>query len=252
MDFDFCRTLAEVSGRLDGSPAAPIFAHTRSLNLHVAAVRYGAVPPGESYPGFHAPYASRVFHLDECFGRFVDLLKARGLYDHSLIVLTADHGERLGEDGQWGHSYHMTPEVIQIPLLIRVPVRYRRGEVDREAVALSTDIVPTLYDALGYEPRESDGLIGRSLIEPPGAAGAARWADYVLAASYGAVYVALRRNGRMIYIADAISARDQAFRRSGDGWIPVEVSDDMRGVNQALIRIHVDRVSRAYGLTPRT
>jgi hypothetical protein len=80
MELDVCRALSEVEPRL-------------------AEVSAG---------GFQAPYASRVHRIDACFGAFVDSLKRRGLYDRSLVVLTSDHGELLGEDGRWGHSYNIT------------------------------------------------------------------------------------------------------------------------------------------------
>jgi hypothetical protein len=249
MQFDFCRTLGEALQRLDAvTPGRPVFAHTRSLNLHVAAVRSGAVPPGESYPGFHAPYATRVRRMDACFGRFVDDLRRRGLYERSLVILTSDHGELLGEDGQWGHSYHMIPEVIQIPLLVHLPRSARPAHPDLEAVAFSTDITPTIYDVLGYDVLPSDGLVGRTLLGGK-AAVRARRADHVLAASYGAVFAALRRNGRALYIANAIRGEDSAMVRRPDGkWTAMAISDDLRSANQYVIRQHVDAVRRRYGL----
>jgi arylsulfatase A-like enzyme len=253
MDFDFCRTLQEITARL-GMPAAserPVFAHTRSLNLHLARVRHGSVPQGESYPGLLAPYASRVFHMDACFGRFVDFLKAHRLYDQSLIVVTADHGERMGEDGQWGHSYHMTPEVIQIPLLLHLPADVRWEHVDQDAVALSTDIVPTIYDALGIPMPGIEGLRGRSLVGPAHLAEHARRDDIVLAASYGAVYATLRHNGRSLYIRDAINSREQAYERAGSTWSAVPITRDMRAINDLRIRQHVDRLARAYHVEAR-
>ena len=48
--------------------------------------------------------------LDGCFGAFVDDLKASGLYDDSLIVLTSDHGDSLGEQGRMGHAYTVFPK----------------------------------------------------------------------------------------------------------------------------------------------
>jgi hypothetical protein len=250
MQFDFCRTLQELERRLDEPPLSeqPVFAHTRSLNLHVAAVRYGAVPPGESYPGFHPPYASRVFRMDACFGHFIDALKRRRLWDRSLVVLTSDHGELLGEDGQWGHSYQMVPEVVQVPLIVRFPAGRRPGQVDVDAVALTTDIVPTIYAALGYEPGRPDRLTGRSLVDPAGAA-RARVEGHVLAASYGAVYAVVGRNGREIYVVDAINGGDRIFERSdGTGWTEGVVSDATRTAGQYRIRRQLDEIAGKYGL----
>lgn len=251
MDFDFCRTLDEMGAALSADAAGPpLFVQTRSLNLHVASVRNGYVPPGKVYEGFEAPYAWRVERMDACFGEFVDRLKRLDLYDRSLIVLTSDHGELIGEDGRWGHSYHMFPEVVQIPLLVHLPASVPAGSLDVEAVSLSTDIVPTIYRALGYQPARTDDLAGWPLIGIEETQSSARRAgSYVLAASYGAVYAVVSRNGRHLYIADAIKGGDYAYRRNADrAWTELTVDSGQRAAGQRQIRRHVDEVARRYGL----
>jgi arylsulfatase A-like enzyme len=272
MSFDFCRTVDEIHTRLDTlDPAAgPLFAHTRSLNLHVWEVRKSAAPE-ESYPGFYPQYAARVARIDGCFGRFVEGLKRRHLYDNSIIVFTADHGELLGEEGQWGHSYHLDPPVLQVPLLMHLPPQVPVGGVDLDGVSFTTDIAPTLYQALGYHPRPPGPLAGRSLLAPTeqnrssiqdraaagqpvlprgDAFGARRRERYVIPASYGAVYAVVSDNGRRVYIANAINNSERAYERAGAGrWTKVEVSDDIRLIGRVEIRRHVDEVARAYGLS---
>jgi hypothetical protein len=254
MDLDFCKTLREIQAHLERSDTSsrPIFAHTRSLNLHMSKIRNGSVPPGESYPGLQAPYASRVHGMDTCFGSFVDRLKALGLYDRSLIVLTSDHGEMLGEDGRWGHSYYMTPEVIQIPLIIHVPSWMQGSNVDPEAVTFSTDITPTVYAALGYKPSASNDLMGSPLVGADSSVWMKRRQEpYVLAASYGAVYAVIRDNGRHLYIADAVNGREFEYERDAHGrWVDRKPTSVTRMVNQLQIRRYVDELGRLYGLNP--
>ena len=251
MTFDFCRTVEELTAKLDEGLArgGPVFAQTRSLNLHVAEVRYGYVPPDKTYPGFEAPYAYRVERIDTCFGQFIDRLKALDLYDRSLVVFTADHGELIGEDGRWGHDYHMFPEVIEVPLLMHLPRGVLPAGTDRDAVVFSTDITPTIYAALGYHPTDSPPpLLGRSLL---GGGGTSNRRDaHVLSASYGAVYAVVSRNGRRLYIADAIHGREHAYeRRPGERrWSEVSVDAGTRTAGQLRIRRHIDTVSRSYGL----
>jgi hypothetical protein len=257
MQFEFCGTLDEIGRALESGVARshPVFAQTRSLNLHVAAVRNGYVPPGKSYPGFEAPYAYRVELIDGCFGSFVDRLKRLNLYENSIVVLTADHGELIGEDGRWGHSYHMFPQVVQVPLMIHLPETSRSTPVDRGAAALSTDITPTVYAALGLRPQASDPLAGRSLIgggDPDSAV--RRRSAFVLAASYGAVYAVVSRNGRRLYIADAIQEQDRAYERASLSdlhWSEVPVRPATRALGQLRIRRHVDTVARTYHLDRR-
>lgn len=256
MDFDFCASVGEIADALEGwaSAAEPVFAQTRSLNLHVAAVRHGYVPPGKHYPsGFEAPYAYRVERIDSCFGSFIDRLKQLGLYDRSLVVLTADHGELIGEDGRWGHSYHMFPQVIQVPLFVHLPAALQRVSppIDAGAVAFSTDITPTIYAALGYQPASDSPLTGRPLTTSGPAESADRRRGHaVLAASYGAVYAVVSRNGRRLYIADAIQERDHAYERASLSdlrWAEVPVDDGARMLGRLRVRRHVDAIARTWG-----
>src|SRR4029077_9358464 len=109
------------------------------------------VPEAASYPGFFAPVAAQIRHLDICFGNFIADLKARGIYDHSIVILTSDHGDSLGEEGRWGHAYTLFPEVMRIPLIVHLPSAVAGSvSVDPNAVSFSADISPTLHVLLGY------------------------------------------------------------------------------------------------------
>lgn len=256
MEFAFCRTAGEIERKLQISPPAqPIFVDLLPQDLHVARVRGGSVPAGESYPGFDAPYASRVHQIDGCFGAFVDTLKRLGLYDRSLIVLTADHGEHLGEDGRWGHSYYMTPEVIQVPLMVHLPARVPAAPAaraaDPDAISFLTDITPTIYAALGYQPVAANAFMGNPLVGADAdILRQRRRGSYVLAASYGAVYAVVRRNGHRLYIADAVNGGDRAYERGADGrWTELSMTDTTRMVNQLLIRRHIDALRELYRIS---
>jgi len=253
MEYDLCRTLSEITGHLASPPAGrPLFAYALPQNLHMSHVRSRPVPPGERYDGFVAPLAAEVHRLDGCFGAFIDDLKQRGRYDNSIIVLTADHGDSLGEDGRWGHSYTLVPEVVSIPLIVHVPPAVTaRQAADVDAVAFSTDITPTLYAALGYAPGAPDGLVGRPLIGQSDDAARRRRRDTeVLSASYGAVYAALWQNGTRLYIADAINDTESAYaRRPGGSWKAGPVGDAERMIGRLAIRRHLDELSRVYNLS---
>jgi len=226
--------------------AAPIFVHTRSLNLHVAAIRASADPVGETYPGFEPRYASRVHRMDRCFGGFVDFLKRRRIYDESIIVLTADHGEELGADGRWGHAYYLFPGVLEVPLIVHLP-RAAGAPVDAGAAAFTTDIAPTLYAALGYRPAQATPLMGQPLIGPhDGAAYGRRRSNEVVIASYGSVYGTLMRNGSRLYIADANHGTEYAYESGPDGWREAPVTPAIRAIGQRTIREYVEEISREY------
>jgi arylsulfatase A-like enzyme len=208
------------------------------------------VESGEDMRSFYAPYATKIRAIDACFGRFIGALKRLGIYEQSLIVVTSDHGEMLGEEGRFGHSYHLFPQIVQVPLIVHLPESLRREPIDAHAVSLTTDIAPTIYAALGYGPLHEGPLVGRPLIGHDGPqATARRRKTFVIAASYGAVYASLRHNGRRLYIVDAIRGGDQAFERDRAGrWTTVPVSEGLRAVNQLAIRAHVDEIARQYRL----
>ena len=127
MDFDICHTLGDLEGDLDRRREAdrPVFAFSLPQNLHISLRQHGAVPPGERYPGFFEPYAAEVHRIDACFGEFVAYLKRTGMYDRSIIILTTDHGDSLGEGGNWGHGVSIHPEVVRIPLIVHIPERMK-------------------------------------------------------------------------------------------------------------------------------
>jgi len=244
-----CGTLGQIKLKLmSADPAEPVFAYSLPQDVHMSRLP-ARVEPGPEYQGFHAAYATKVHAIDDCFGRFVDMLKARGLYDRSLIVLTSDHGEMLGEDGRFGHGTHLFPQVIRVPLIMHLPAELReRAETDVDAVAFSTDITPTIYSALGYRPSPANPLMGRSLVDVDAQAAALRRREpVVIASSYGPVYAVLQDNGQELYIADAQSGTDLAYARDAvGGWSAIEVTAAARTANQFLIRQHIDEVSRVF------
>ena len=91
---------------------------------------------------------ARSRYLDEQIGRLVDELKRRGLYDKTLIVLTADHGEEFHEHGGWWHGTTLYDEQIGVPLIVKPGQGGARGRVVDE-LAMSIDIAPTVLAAAG-------------------------------------------------------------------------------------------------------
>jgi arylsulfatase A-like enzyme len=91
-------------------------------------------------------YASNVRELDRLFGTVVRAVDAIGLGDETLIAFTADHGELLyreSADFMWSHSMSVEPEVLRVPLLIRLPSK-RNGGQTYTGVSRSIDVFPTL------------------------------------------------------------------------------------------------------------
>lgn len=104
-------------------------------------------------------YDAEVAANDRSFGALLDALRARGLYDGSLLVFVSDHGEELGEHGQIGHAHDLYREVLDIPLIVKWPGQ-TRGERVRQ-IAQHVDLLPTLLRAAGLAPPA--GLPGTDL-----------------------------------------------------------------------------------------
>jgi arylsulfatase A-like enzyme len=248
-----CGTLLDVRNRLDRLVASerPLFVYSLPQDIHIATLaREGNTAiDSADYSGFHPAYASRVRRMDACFGEFVADLKARGLYDDSIIILTSDHGDSLGEQGRMGHAYTIFPEIVQVPLLVHVPPALQSTFSARPAeLAFTSDITPSLYTLLGHTPEAPASIFGTSLFVAPGAAPARRPDAEVVASSYGSVYGALLDNGRRMYIIDAVGLQEHVYELDGSAsGRAVTVSGRDRDTGQRAIRAAIAEISRFYG-----
>ena len=104
------------------------------------------------------PYLGEIAYADTVVGRLLSWLRERRLVERTLVVLTADHGESLGDHGESTHAYFIYDATTRVPLVVRTPWGLRGR---REVQTSSVDIVPTVLDLLGLPPPE--GLDGHSL-----------------------------------------------------------------------------------------
>jgi arylsulfatase A-like enzyme/Flp pilus assembly protein TadD len=93
------------------------------------------------------PYRGEVEYTDSELGKFINFLKEKKLYENSLIIVAADHGEGLGEHGEMEHGMFLYETTIHVPLIIRAPRPFARRAVT-ETVQL-VDVAPTVLDLLG-------------------------------------------------------------------------------------------------------
>ena len=252
---DFCRTLRELQDKLTASAGdpRPVFSYTLPQNVHIAVASRHRVPAGVTYQGFFGPVADTVREIDRCFGDFIDFLRRTGRYDDSVVILTADHGDSLGEEGRWGHSYFMVPEVMRVPLIVHLPASLRsRVKADLSRVAFTTDLAPTLYALTGNAAADLGSLFGRPLFVDRGTdLQPRRHESFLLASSYGAVYGMLRHNGRKLYAADAIDGRDDAYDMSDDRQVRrVAITQAMLSLNRRLISEQLDELAASNHYTP--
>ncbi len=105
-------------------------------------------------------YDAEIAFLDAQLGRLFAFLKERQLWDKTLIVLTADHGQAHGEKGFWGHGWKLFEPVIKVPLLIKLPQQETASRIHHPVETL--DIFSTLTAYYGLEPMRQGN--GRSLL----------------------------------------------------------------------------------------
>lgn len=110
-------------------------------------------------------YGGEITYADYQLGRFIELLKSKGLYDNSLIIVTADHGEAFGEKHgdviERGHGKYLYDTTQHVPLIIKLPGGVKNMHV--EHVVESIDIAPTIMDYLGIDIPES--FQGESMLD---------------------------------------------------------------------------------------
>lgn len=94
-------------------------------------------------------YRGEIAYLDDQIARLVERLKQDGVYDSSLIVVTADHGEEFHEHGGWWHGLTLYDEQIHVPLLVKWPRGHPEAPARVEGLARTIDVVPTILGRVG-------------------------------------------------------------------------------------------------------
>lgn len=122
-----------------------------------------------------ALYLGLAREVDDQLGRILTFLKDNGLYDDTLLIVTADHGEMLGDHHAWGKmSYY--DAAYRVPLILREP--HRPGTFGSRIAqpTESVDVTPTILDLLGLD--SPDTMDGRSLAPFLRGESPADWRDY--------------------------------------------------------------------------
>lgn len=103
-----------------------------------------------------ALYDAEIRYLDEQLQSLWQYLKANDLWDDTLVIVTSDHGEYLGEDGYiFHHSNLLGESLVHVPLLVKYPENRNAGATVEETVSLSRiydTIVSAGTDATGVDP----------------------------------------------------------------------------------------------------
>jgi arylsulfatase A-like enzyme len=144
--------------------------HDQAKRVNRNHLRYLAEQTTMSEADFtilRACYDAALTSIDEEIGTLVDHLRQRGILDQTILIITSDHGENIGEHGLMSHAYSLHDTLIRVPLIIRYPGCFSPGQRVSQQVQL-TDLFPTLLDILQLDvPNIRRELQGVSLLSHP-------------------------------------------------------------------------------------
>ncbi len=136
------------------SSPAPFF-----LWIHLYDPHAPYTPPARFAGRTRTPYDGEVAFADEQIARVFEWLRAQGQMDRTLVVVSGDHGEGLGDHGERTHGMLLYDSTLRVPLIVAAPGQ-RPAQVD-EAVSL-VDVAPTILRFAGASP--SAEMKGRDLL----------------------------------------------------------------------------------------
>jgi len=160
-----------------------------------------------------AQYDASITYLDSVLGDLLKDLERRDMLEQTIIAVTADHGECLGERDVYFAHVGLHDVVTHVPLILYAPGRLRAGQ-RRSAMAMTVDILPTLFALLELAPPA--GAQGRNLLP---ALGAEPGADEAVFAEHSRDAQLMVRTSRFKYIrstADLAYTSRFSFRKGDD------------------------------------
>ncbi len=119
--------------------------------------------PAVEHARFGGGYDGELRYVDEQVGHFREFLEHQGLLPKSLVVLTSDHGEGLGDHGETTHGYFIYQSTLWVPLIIHWPAGPAKFPARVDAAAGLIDVAPTILQSLGIQ--QPAQFQGRSLID---------------------------------------------------------------------------------------
>jgi arylsulfatase A-like enzyme/Tfp pilus assembly protein PilF len=150
------RTIAEARRWREAQGPGPTFTW-----IHLYEPHFPYAPP-EPYATRHAasPYHGEVAYTDALLGPVLEPLLRAGADGRTLVILTSDHGEGLGEHGEQTHGIFAYETTLHVPLILYAPRLF--APLAPAARVRHVDILPTVLDALGLPAPED--VSGRSLL----------------------------------------------------------------------------------------
>jgi arylsulfatase A-like enzyme/Flp pilus assembly protein TadD len=145
-------------GWLEGNWRKPFL-----LWVHLYDAHHPYSPPSPYLQKYRTrPYDGGIAFVDAQVGRVSAYLKAKGIFDRTLIVVAGDHGEGLGEHGEKTHGFFIYESTLHVPLIFKLPAGTGQQKSVVDESANLADLLPTILDIVGAgTPTE---VQGRSLV----------------------------------------------------------------------------------------
>jgi len=105
-------------------------------------------------------YAAAIAWTDEVVGRFLERRRATVAGSDEIVLVTADHGEELFDHGGFGHGFTLHREVLDVPLLLRLPAGSAPSRRRIDVPVSLVDVPATLLDLAGLLPADAAGGVG--------------------------------------------------------------------------------------------
>ncbi len=186
-------------------------------------------------------YALEAEESDALVGDLLDFLDDRGLTENTMVIVTADHGEQLGEHDIFFHHHGLFEESIRVPLVMSAPFASLVGEVSQQ-VRL-TDLAPTILSVLGLEPLpEASGVSLLTWINTPDAPSMSTTLLGRRTPSLGDGRMLGLRTAEVKYLVDESSGEEWMYNLIDDPLEANDISSSQPGaVDQARGVVMVDR-----------
>ena len=160
-----------------------------------------------------AAYDAEIRYVDDHVRRLVGVLERHRVWQESLVLMTADHGESLGEhDYYFQHGYHLYEGSVRVPLLIRAPRLFPPGTRVGQTVSL-LDLFPTVAEYVGADPGVD--FDGESLLSLCSGDGEDR---RVLSQTYYGNKLTSLRQGDLKYIMSPPPPTPESLECWSSGW----------------------------------
>jgi arylsulfatase A-like enzyme len=153
-------------GRFEISPAKD--QDQRKLRYYANGGAYpymagGLQMTGQDMDVLRSWYDGAIAYLDYCIRDLLNFLKRLGIYDDTLVIITADHGENFGDHGLGYHMFCLYDSLLHVPLLMSYP-RLRKSGIKISSIVSLIDVLPTVLELIGCDLCDYQEIQGKSLL----------------------------------------------------------------------------------------